>query len=303
MKNMDIKTYLNKIYNDFKSHIAINPLCELKGIDFASTLLPDYNNVHLQQLYLLRYAFAYLFEYKRIFVKKLPQHKMFGDPDLNILSIGCGSYLDYWGAIEAIAKNKLQSKVKYLGIDKVKWEYTIESRKQDTLNFYEGDITKYLSEISTLNCNFIVFPKSISEFDKETFRQICFLIRRIKFTQKHIVLLVSLRNNVTNCLSDLSRVDELVAAFNANKHHIYTFKNYEKGKCYIVGNDGIRAYDDSFVYPQEINDALSALITNCTNYIMRGKSCSNCERLLNRRPVLRASQIKYVAIDICRKEN
>lgn len=299
---MDIELYLNNIYDDFKEYIYSNTLCDLKCIDFGSSALPDYNNVHVQQLYLLRYAFAYAFEYKWIFAKQLPEHKLFGDPDISILSIGCGSCLDYWGAINAITKKRLQSKVKYFGVDKVAWNYVFSARKQDSLDFYKGDIVEYLEENAVLDYNFIVFPKSISEFDKEIFRKICSSIRRIKFSQKHIVLLVSLRNNSNNCLSDLSRVDELVAAFKANKHHEYAFRNYEKGKCFAVGDEGIRAYDSSFVYPQDIYNFLNSLMMNCSKYIKRGVSCNNCERLLNRRPILRATQIKYVAIHIYRKE-
>ena len=300
---MDIDLYLNNIYNDFKRGLNLNTLCDLKGVNFGSSMLPDYNNVQLQQLYLLRYAFAYAFEYKWMFTKQLPEHKLFGDPEIHILSIGCGSCLDYWGAINAVAKKKLQSKVKYFGVDKVEWKYIFDARKQDSIDFYRGDIVEYLEEKATLDYNYIVFPKSISEFDKESFRKICSLIRRIKFSQKHIVLMISLRNNVNNCLSDLSRVDELVAAFKANKHYEYAFRNYEKGRYYGVGNEGIRAYDNSFVYPQDIYDFLNNLIVNCSKYENKGVSCSNCEQLINRSPILRASQIKYVAIHIYRKEN
>ena len=56
------------IYNDFKEYIDKNDnLCMLKTLNYQAGQKPDYTDIHIQQLYLLRYVFSYAFEYKSMF--------------------------------------------------------------------------------------------------------------------------------------------------------------------------------------------------------------------------------------------
>lgn len=86
-----ITDYLELIYTDFKNEIDTGRyLCELKGLTFESDRLPDYNNIQIQRLYLLRYAFAYGFEYSHIYTKALAR---LDNPDnVAVASIGCGNF-------------------------------------------------------------------------------------------------------------------------------------------------------------------------------------------------------------------
>ena len=46
------------IYNDFKEYIDKNDnLCMLKTLNYQAGQKPDYTDIHIQQLYLLRYVF------------------------------------------------------------------------------------------------------------------------------------------------------------------------------------------------------------------------------------------------------
>lgn len=55
------------IYDDFREYIDQNVnLCMLKTLNYQAGQKPDYSDIHIQQLYLLRYVFSYAFEYKSI---------------------------------------------------------------------------------------------------------------------------------------------------------------------------------------------------------------------------------------------
>jgi len=51
-----INDYLDDIEDYVHSGIR---LCDLKSVHFDAGKIPDYSNIHVQQLYLLRYAYAY----------------------------------------------------------------------------------------------------------------------------------------------------------------------------------------------------------------------------------------------------
>ena len=62
-----IKNYISMIYDDFREYIDQNVnLCMLKTLNYQAGQKPDYSDIHIQQLYLLRYVFSYAFEYKSI---------------------------------------------------------------------------------------------------------------------------------------------------------------------------------------------------------------------------------------------
>ena len=50
-----ITEYLEQIYEDFRDEIDKRELlCNLKKLTFEAGSLPDYNNIQIQRLYLLR---------------------------------------------------------------------------------------------------------------------------------------------------------------------------------------------------------------------------------------------------------
>lgn len=57
-----ITEYIEQIFEDFSEYYDEgHSMCELKELTFEAGGLPDYNGIRIQQLYLLRYAFAYSF--------------------------------------------------------------------------------------------------------------------------------------------------------------------------------------------------------------------------------------------------
>lgn len=67
---ISINDYINNIFQVFSGYVKNSEkLCDLNPFTFEEGNIPDYSNIHTQQLYLLRYAFAYAFEYKRMYSK------------------------------------------------------------------------------------------------------------------------------------------------------------------------------------------------------------------------------------------
>lgn len=114
-----IKDYLNGIFVEFREYVEeLQVLCELKTVNYDSSKLPDYNDKHIQEFYLLRYAFAYAYEYKKMYGEIFPEDSVLPET-IRILSIGCGNGIDYWSAAQAIENNhdQVKASIDYLGID------------------------------------------------------------------------------------------------------------------------------------------------------------------------------------------
>ncbi len=124
---IDITQYLQGIYEDLQRYVDNDAcLCKLKELNFEAGALPDYTDINIQQLYLLRYAFAYAFEYSRMYLNVLSQ---IDDVDyISVTSVGCGSMIDYWSMIHALEMKKLDCGIRYVGIDIIDFgkKYTSE---------------------------------------------------------------------------------------------------------------------------------------------------------------------------------
>ena len=137
-----ITQYLQKIYEDLQKYIDNDVcLCKFKKLNFEAGSLPDYEDINIQQLYLLRYAFAYAFEYSRMYRDVLD--KMDDVNNISVTSVGCGSMIDYWSLVHALEmKRKIDCSIRYVGIDKIDWNYKIRQRQNDDFACDKGIVTK-----------------------------------------------------------------------------------------------------------------------------------------------------------------
>lgn len=61
---INITQYLQDIYEDLQRYVDNGVcLCKFKELNFEAGALPDYEDINIQQLYLLRYAFEYSWMY------------------------------------------------------------------------------------------------------------------------------------------------------------------------------------------------------------------------------------------------
>ena len=185
-----INKYLDDILFDFKEYVTSGVrLCDLKEVHFDAGNLPDYSDIHVQQLYLLRYAYAYSFEYKRMYASLI--RRMNPGMEIAVTSIGCGSMIDYW-ALTRVVPNRCT--IRYRGIDTIDWSYRMEQRPQDDVLFRNADAVELVSKAKRLTADAYIFPKSISEFSKSDIEEICIALGEKNTATKYSLLFIFLAN-------------------------------------------------------------------------------------------------------------
>ena len=261
-----IKNYISMIYDDFREYIDQNVnLCMLKTLNYQAGQKPDYSDIHIQQLYLLRYVFSYAFEYKSMFDTLFAREK-FKD-SIEVASIGCGNMIDYWGLVEALGEiGSGECYIKYRGIDTIDWNYKIEAREKDEVKFTKVNAATIFQKTSTLISNVYIFPKSISEFSNEEFQDICESFRKKEIQRDRIHILISLRSDQGSMDRDMERSEKIISAIKQNgfitEDNATTFIHYKDE------DRGIKKIDYKFEYPNEAIELLTSLNTECSTKAM-----------------------------------
>ncbi len=298
---ISIKNYISMVYDDFREYIdRSDNLCVLKTLNYQAGQKPDYSDIHIQQLYLLRYVFSYAFEYKSIF-DTLFEREKFKDC-IQVASIGCGNMIDYWGLIEALDEiRNSECQIKYKGIDTIDWKYKIEARGQDEVSFIKANAATIFTKASDLVSNVYIFPKSISEFSNEEFQDICEGFRNKRIRKNRIHILISLRADQGSMDRDMERSGKLIMAVKQNG-----FATKDNATTYIHYKDedrGIKKIDYKFEYPGEAIDLLTSLDKKCSAYRNNKENCTDDCKNLSRWPVLKAKNIRYQVLSFARKDS
>lgn len=284
-----IKEKMYEVFNDFKVDIKeMGKLCELKDCRFDGRNTPDYINPIMQRLYLLRYLPAYTIEYYLMY------KQMFGTGflgnDINVISIGSGCGIDFWGLKYACDKVTKAYNISYTGLDVVDWNYR-DNLDIDEFYFLEDDLNN-LTELDEESYNIIVFPKSIGELDDTTFANVKNIIRDTCFESDKIMLLSSIRKSRNNV--DINRMSKLVSILETD--HKYTCLDDKKIYWFYPDGEKIKLETicSEFIYPKEIRDYLLSLNTRCEGFWENwGEPCEENCKDMNRYPVSTASQIQY----------
>ena len=278
---ISINEYLSNILDDFVGYVrSQDKLCELLDVHFDAGRIPNYTNIHVQQLYLLRYAYAYAFEYKCIYRKLIKRLKQ--DEEIDVTSIGCGNMLDYWSLAHAV---KNQYDIYYTGIDTINWSYCFEARQQDSVQRFIGDAISFLQQQEELASYIYIFPKSISEFSMEEISSFGNCFTRQRVTPQSLHFLFSLRTDRGSLERDMSKTKLLYQMLIENGYH-----SNDDSDCYSIFVDDIkgkpiRIVDDDFQHPGDVIDFLKELDEKCAAI----EHCSDrmkCEKRLTRWPIL-----------------
>lgn len=296
-----IKDYIANVYEDFKQYLdAGNCLCLLKSLNYQGGMKPDYNDIHIQQLYLLRYAFSYGFEYKSMFATLFERERFVNC--IEITSVGCGNMIDYWALVEALKEvNNTACIVKYRGIDFIDWNYKIESRKKDEVEFIKENAVNVFGHKGQLVSNAYIFPKSISEFSDSDFEKICEGFRLKEIVNDKIYILISIRSDEGSMDRDMERSGKIISALRENGFHT---KDKSTDYIYFVDeNKGIKGLDYKFEYPDEAIDTIKELNEKCAAFLEGLENCEeNCSKYLNRFPALKARNIRFQVLTFHREE-
>lgn len=296
-----IKNYIMAVYNDFREYIEQNDnLCILKTLNYQAGQRPNYLDIHIQQLYLLRYVFSYAFEYKSIY-NSLLEKEEFKD-NIMVVSIGCGNMIDYWGLVEVL--NEIENEkctIIYKGIDTIDWNYKIKARKSDNIKFINANAAEIFTKAKRLVSDIYIFPKSISEFLENEFQSICESFSKKKIEKDRIHILITLRSDSGSMDRDMERSERIIKAIEQNG-----FITKNKATEYIHyrnENRGIKKIDYRFEYPNEAIELLTSLNIKCGTFINNGENCRSDCKSLNRWPVLKAKNIRYQVLTFDRKDS
>lgn len=283
-----INDYLDNVYEEFQEYInSSDNLCELKNLHFDAGNLPDYSNIHIQQLYILRYTYAYAFEYKRMYKKLLQRLSSIDSKVLKVLSIGCGNIVDYWSLSQVIPK---KCRIEYVGVDCIDWYNKFSRRKQDDVEFVKSGILEYFETKDAIDADVYIFPKSISEFSKSDIEEICNCIKPKCINKDEVHFLFSLRSDSGSLRRDMDNTEIIYEEMCS-----LGFYTHDKKDLYTTFSDDtkdrkIRKLDYDFQHPQKIVGLLKELHTCCGEY----DSCyEECKDLLDRLPILSCKNINW----------
>lgn len=285
---ISINDYINNIFQDFSEYVKNSEkLCDLNPFTFEAGYIPDYSNIHIQQLYLLRYAFAYAFEYKRMYSKILKKLNI--DTKLKITSFGCGPMIDYWSLCNACEEHSFE----YIGIDIIDWNYKFESQNPNPYRFIKDNMIEYIKELKELDSDIYFFPKSICEIKNDDLTSICDSFRTKRISKDKIILGISLRADVRNLEIDACTSEKIANSIIENGFICKSDLN----KCiHFEESHGIRKFESSFIYPDEAKSLLDNLYNECS--CSDEDSCEEkCREHLNRQPVLRTDNIRYQILE------
>jgi hypothetical protein len=218
----DMGAFLNqsiqRIYDDFIQIISRSSPLENQKCSLYFTFVkgdPDeikYSKKEHQQLYLLRYFYAYLIEYWYLYSK-------ISLKSYNIFSIGCGCFADLYGFLCAMDSNTTYS---YYGIDCEYWSYKdllpnpymhgIFEKK--SLSTCIADFQKQGLNETLGNFNVFIFPKTIEYLENEWVNDVTALAKCIKQANLKNKTIYLILNGMEDLFEkDVERLDILKDAF------------------------------------------------------------------------------------------
>ena len=287
-----IEKYLRGVYNEFLREMKDRKtLCELSGLHFIGGAHPNYAVGLVELLYILRYSYAYSFEYKLLFRRILAARG--GCDGLRVTSLGCGNMIDY-GSLTAAGG----SDICYTGVDAVDWRCRYPVRAGDRVICCRADAGAYLNSLQVLDDDVYLFPKSISEFSDTSLGMLLTAFSRKPIRKNRFYLAVAVRGTGAGALQDLERFALVVSAAARNGFSVGEVTGQTRaGSAPYTYIDRL---DDSYRYPDECKRLISNL-SRCCSGLGCGNHCTGCAEILNRMPVLTDSQLNYRIVTMERR--
>ena len=230
---------LEEIYENFLNDIEnMNNYCELCEVCFTQGRVPNYSSIPQQNLYLLRYFSAYLFEYHEAF--SMMEEEDFLDGIPRIASLGCGS------GIDGAAANCMFDNCTYRGIDRVEWDSWFADEPPHICD------ASYFIPVSE---NIFVFPKSLGELPPDV---VSALARNLPRTSAEKVCIINSRRGTDT--RDQEACSQILQGFLPASPTQHSVKHLK-----LRGEErkGLNQYHRWFSYPQNIVETISQLSSNC----------------------------------------
>ena len=230
---------LEEIYDNFLTDLdKMDDYCELCEVCFTPGRVPDYASTPQQNLYLLRYFSAYLFEYYEAF--SMLKKAAFLDDIPRIASLGCGS------GIDGAAVNCVFDDFTYGGIDRVEWDTWFAEEPP-----HIGDANDFIP----VSENIFVFPKSLGELPQDV---VTALARNLPRTSAKKVCIINSRRGTDT--RDQDACDLIIQGFAPVTP---ARNNVEQLELRGEERRGLIQHHRWFSYPQKIIDTISQLSSKC----------------------------------------
>jgi hypothetical protein len=205
-----------------------------------------------------------------------------------VLSIGCGSFIDFYAlnfAIESYSLSSSDTPVKYIGIDVIDWKYKDVFDNQD-VSFICGSIENFRFE-NAEDTNVLIFPKSLSELSDDALNSFISNISNTEFISDRIYVISSIMNKGFSADGDKNK--KIITSF---QNIGYLCKNY-KPPQEIKEKESLLYFDHDFYYPDKVKKYLTTLSSKCTKYLENNENCqTDCEEL-NRYPILKTDNMSF----------
>ena len=163
-------------------------------------IIMDYDNDWEQAAYILRYSYAYAYEYYLMHSEIL--RFINRNKSVKVLSIGCGAMTDAWALDVAGREEGEAYRIEYTGIDLAHaWNPSYHPKTEDIIKYpplYDTCAGTYLSSLSVIDYDVFVFPKSLRDIcwnDNGDFIKILHSFENNHILRDSIVLAFSLTNN------------------------------------------------------------------------------------------------------------
>lgn len=287
-----LQDFIRCVGNDFQQYVSTeDELCKISRL-FNDGESPDYEDINIQQLYLLRFVYAYAFENKEMYTWVLKDRGTCNN--LSVESIGCGCGVDSWALQYAARSLGMQTNaIKHKGIDLVHWSYQLGTVQSDFLKINAAD---YFDKIPSLDSEVYIFPRSIGDFSYKDFKRICYDFSWKKIKHKTIYLLISQRKGDKKVSDeDILRTEQLCEALES-RHYRCVARLYKPSTM----TKGLNYYDDYFdEYPPDILALLKELRKECTCDGKKQQCKSGCS--LGKQPIFLTERLCYSVFKFERK--
>ena len=251
---------------------AFDNLIKMGYKDLGDEFPSRYDSSLDQARYILRYLYAYSFEYYHVF-SDIIKLGLWTD-HIEITSLGCGAMLDAWSLQEA---TRLligeKASINYIGVDKAVWgeNYAPKTKRSVNKTFINKKAGEYLLNQSDMKFDILFFPKSIGDIfhnDRMDFSRIIEALQK-KELKRTFFLAFSLIMNESENEKDKKVIKELVKALE-HKGYKYSYTENELNTDYVGTSKPKYGFldDDIFYQSKELTGSLTMTKRKYENYMI-----------------------------------
>ncbi|MBN2529664.1 MAG: hypothetical protein JXR76_24960 [Deltaproteobacteria bacterium] len=242
---------------------------DLKNVGFKWNRPVSYSNPFIQAYYTLKYYGDFMDEYCAVYDNIC--RFLSSEPEVSVLSLGCGSCVDFSALLYAHSPGQ---KISYRGVDVVNW------RIRPDFEFYPYSFTQAnVANITDIDpfTNVIFFPRSISDFDAKSFDALLRILGSFQMHTAKLALAIGYTSHASFLERDAARFSRVLNCFVRRGFHIHP-DDYARVRqyrtCESLKTGWGEQWRKSGVF-EEFAHICEELIANCPNQKANNECCGN----------------------------